>query len=833
MLLGIVHDVRFAFRSLAKSPLLTGVAVVSLALGIGANTAIFTLLDQVLLRMLPVEDPASLVMVATRGSYSGSNRGRNALSYPMYKDYRERNQVFDGILCRYGEVVNLGFGNATERAEAELVSGNYFEVLGVAPSRGRVFSMDDETAPGADNVVVLNYDYWQNHFSADEGIIGEAIRVNGYPMTVVGVAAPGFQGVTLGFRPKLHIPVTMKRQVTPSWDDLENRRSRWLQVFARLKTGMSREQAEASMRTLYKQIITMEVEDPYFANIRAAHKERFLQSRAVVLPGGQGDSYMRSSLETPLIILMGFVGLVLFITCANVSNLLVAKATNRRKEIALRLAIGAGRRHILQQLLVESFLLALMGGLLALLVGYLTSRGLILLAPSEEQRLALSATPDTRILGFNLLISVIAAFGFGLIPALQAVGTDLVSTIKQQSTPTSAGQGTRIRKALVVVQVVVALLLLVGSGLFVQSLRKLHDVDPGFRATNLVRFKLDATLGGYDNARTKAFYARLQERLQALPGVESAGLAVIAIMENNGWDSTITVEGYRSADDENMNPHFNSISPDYFETLDMAIKQGRDFDSRDMDGAKPVVVVNETFAARYFENESPLGYHLGFGGGPNVIPDMEIVGVVEDAKYRNLRDEVPRQVFVHYRQSEWATEMTFYVRTSLASDAIFAAIRREVENLDATMPIFDMNTMEDQLDRSLAVESLIAYLSSAFGILAAVLAFVGLYGVTSFGVSRRTSEIGLRMALGARGSSVIRMVLKEVLILTGVGIAVALPSIWWLSKLLESQLYGVATRDPVTISVSAVFLFAVTILAGSVPAVRASRLSPTTVLRYE
>jgi predicted permease len=783
--------------------------------------------------MLPVEDPESIVIVATRGSHSGSNRGRNAISYPMYKDYRERNQVFDGILCRRGAVVNLGFGNSTERAEAELVSGNYFEVLGVEPALGRVFSMEDETAPGGDNVVVLNYDFWLRRFSADAGVVGESIRVNGHPMTVVGVAAPGFQGVSLGYRPKLHIPVTMKRQVTPSWDDLENRRSRWLQLFARLKPDVSMGEAEASMQTLYKQIIAMEVEEPYFSEINPYHKERFLQSHAVVLPGGQGDAGMRRALETPLMILMGFVGLILFITCANVSNLLVAKATSRRKEIALRLAIGAGRRHILKQLLVESFLLALVGGLLALLVGYATSRGLILLAPTEEQRLALSATPDARILGFNLVISVVAALGFGLIPAFQSLRTDLVSTIKQQSASTSAGQGTRIRKTLVVVQVVVALLLLVGSGLFLQSLRKLNEVDPGFRVTNLVRFKIDPTLGGYDTARTKSFYAQLQERLRVLPGIEAAGSAVVAIMEGDEWDSTITVEGYDAADDENMNPHFNSISPGYFEALDMAVKQGRDFDSGDSEGAKPVVVVNETFAKRYFENESPLGYHIAFGRGPNVSPDMEIVGVVEDAKYENLRDEVPRQVFVHYQQNEWATEMTFYVRTSLPSDALFSTIRSEVRNLDPTMPIFDMNTMEDQLDRSLAVEKLVTYLSSAFAMLAAVLAFVGLYGVTAYGVSQRTSEMGLRMALGARRSSVIRMVLNEVLILTVVGVVVALPSAWWLGKLLESQLYEVAPRNPVTMAVSAVLLFAVTLLAGAVPALRASRLSPATVLRYE
>lgn len=338
-----VHDVRFAFRSLRKSPVLTVVSILSLALGIGANTAIFTLFDQVLLRLLPVKNPRSLVMVATRGSHTGSNRGTNSISYFMYKDYRERNQVFDGILCRRGEVVNVGYGNGTERAEAELVSGNYFEVLGVEPAMGRIFTLDDERAPGSDPVVVLGYDYWQNRFSGDRAILGQAIRINGYPMTVVGVAAPGFEGVSLGFRPRLYVPVTMKKQVTPSWDDLENRRSRWLQVFARLKPGVTREAAEAAIGTLYKQIIAMEVQEPYFEKVTPYYRDRFLESYAVVLPGGQGYSGAREDLKTPLKVLMILVGLVLLITCANVSNLMVAKATGRTKEIAMRLALGAGR----------------------------------------------------------------------------------------------------------------------------------------------------------------------------------------------------------------------------------------------------------------------------------------------------------------------------------------------------------------------------------------------------------------------------------------------------------------------------------------------------------
>lgn len=834
MFSSLVLDARFAVRSLRKSPLLTGVAVVSLALGIGANTAIFTLFDQVLLRTLPIRDPESLVMFKTEGAHPGSNRGPNMLSYPMFRDYRERNDVMEDVLCRRGEVINVSYGASTERAEAELVSGNYFEVLGVGAALGRVFSMDDETAKGGDPVVVLNDRYWRERFGADPEVLGRAIRINGYPMTVVGVAEAGFDGISPGYRPQIHIPVTMKRVVTPSWDDFDDRRTRWVQVFGRLKPGVPRETAEASIRTLHKQIITMEAEEPYFAKVSPYSKEQFLKSYAVLLPGAQGFSHIRRTLETPLRVLMVFVALVLLITCANVSNLLVAKATSRQKEIAMRLAVGAGRRRILQQLLVESLLLAFIGGLGGLFVGFLTSNGLIALAPSEQQRLVLSPFPDGRVLLFTFAVSVIAAVAFGLVPALQAARTDLVSTMKETSSAASGqGHGTRLRKSLVVVQVTVALMLLLGAALFVQSLRNLHTLDPGFQATNLVRFKLDPMLGGYDVAETKAFYARLRERLGALSGVESAGLAVVAIMEGNEWDSTVTVEGYRSEDGENMNPHFNSISPAYFESLGLSLLAGRDFGARDREGAKKVVVVNETFAKRYFGNESPVGYHLGFGGAPDTVPDMEIIGVVEDAKYENLRDDVPRQVFTMYQQNDWATEMTAYVRTSVSSDAMFESIRREVQDLDATMPIFDMNTMEDQLDRSLAVERLTAFLSGAFGLLAAVLAFVGLYGVTAYGVTRRSAELGLRMALGATGRAVTSMVLKEVLWLAAIGVAISLPCVWFLGRLVESQLYGVAPRDPVTIVLATTALVAVTIVAGALPAVRASRLNPVSVLRYE
>lgn len=829
----IIGDARYGLRSLSKSPVFTAVAVLSLALGIGANTAIFSLIDQVLLRLLPVKDPESLVMIATRGAHWGNNRGANMLSYPMYKDYRDKNEVFTGVLCRSGVTVNMSYDGPAERVEGELVSGNYFQVLGMDAALGRTFSKDDEANPGANAVVVLNHDYWRTRFGGDPGVLGKTIRVNNHPMTVVGVAAPGFEGLTLGFRPRLHIPVTMKREVTPSWYHLENRRSRWVHVFARLKPGVKIQQAEASIRTLHKQIIHQEVQEAPFSRATEYVRQQFLRSYAVVLPGGQGYSNMRRTMEVPLQVLLALVGIVLLIACANVSNLLVARAAGRRKEIAVRLALGAGRFRVVRQLLVESLLLALAGGALGLGIAYWTNRALLLLAPTEQARMAISVAPDLRTLAFSLLVSFVAALLFGLLPALQVTGTDLASAMKEQAGSVAGGHGTRLRKSLVVVQVTLSLLLLIGSGLFIQSLHKLRMVNPGFRPTNLVRLKLDPTLSGYSQERTKEFYQQLHQRLLGLPGVESAGLALVPILEGNEWDSTVTVEGYRARDGESLNPHFNSVSPSYLRTLGIALRAGRDFDERERQGAPRTVIVNETFAKRYFQDRSPLGYHIAFGAGPQVKPDMEIIGVVADTKYENLRDEVPRQVFVAYPQMEFASEMTVYVRTALPSEKMFAAIRAEVRALDPSIPLFDMNTMENQLDRSLALERLVTFFSSAFGLLATLLAVMGLYGVTAYSVARRSREIGLRMALGAEAAAVVRMVLREVLILAGVGIAIALPLAWWLTRLVRSQLYGIEPRDPRTIAFSALALLAVAVLAGALPALKASRLDPVKVLRYE
>ncbi len=828
------NDIRYALRSMRKAPMFTLVVVLSLALGIGANTAIFSIFDQVLLRMLPVRDPSRLVLIASRGSHTGSNRGSNVLSYPMFKDYREKNKVFTGVLCRRGESINVGYQGSAERRQAEMVSGSYFEVLGVQPAVGRVFSMSDETNAGANPVVVLSYDYWQNRFGGNANIIGQTLDINNFPMTVVGVAQAGYRGVTLGFHPELFVPVTMVKQVAPSWggDELTDRRTRWVQVFARLKPGVVVDQAQASIRQIYKSIIFEEVKDKYFNKVTPYARQQFLKSYAIVVPGGKGDSGMRRAMEKPLYVLMGLVGLVLLISCANVSNLLVARATSRQKEISLRIALGAGRFRIIRQLLTESLMLALSGGALGLLVASATTRGILLLAPDEQSREAISGGIDGRILLFTLAVSALAALLFGLIPALQVSRTDLVDTLKEMAGTLAGGHGGGIRKTLVVVQVCLSFLLLAGSGLFIQSLKNLRNVDPGFQPTNLVRFKLDPTLSGYDVENTSAFYRRLQERLDAVPGVKSASLAVVPIMEGDEWDSTVNVEGYQAKDGEDMNPHFNSVAPDYFKTLGIQILAGREFDNHDQKDSKPVAIVNETFAKKYFPGRSALGYHFAFGG-PSNKPDIEIVGVAADTKYEDLRDVPPRQVFTCYHQSKWSSGVVVYVRTRLPSTAMFSSVRQVVRELDPKMPIFDLDTMVDQLDRSLVLEKFVTFLASAFGLLATVLAIIGLYGVTAFGVARRGREIGIRMALGAQPGNVLSMVLREVFLLAAIGIGLALPATWWLTQLLRSQLYGVEPRDPLTLAATTLALVSVAFLAGALPARRASRVDPAQVLRYE
>jgi predicted permease len=562
-------------------------------------------------------------------------------------------------------------------------------------------------------------------------------------------------------------------------------------------------------------------------------KQAFLKMSMDVLPASRGRSYLRRQFSKPLLVLMATVVLVLLIACANVANLLIARATSRQKEIAVRLALGSGRQRIIQQLLVESLLLSMVGGMAGLLLAIGMDKVLINFLPPTSAPLAVSSLPDWRILGFTLGISVLTGVAFGLAPALQATRSYVADTLKDQAGAVVGGTSSAVRKLLVVAQIALSLLLLIGAGLFTRSLRKLKDLDPGFRTTNLLAFKIDPTLSGYTSDRTKMFYQHLKENLEALPGVNQAALAVMPVMEGDEWDQWVTIDSYSPKPGEVPDPHMNFVSPNYFQTMEITLLAGRDIRRTDSFGAPNVCIVNEAFAKKYFGTINAVGHKIGMGIDPGTKTDITIVGVSRSTKYESMRDEIPTEVFRPYQQLEFATGITAYVRTAQNPDRMFLSIRRRMHDLDPNLPVFQMITLEKQMEDSLVSERLVALLSSGFGFLATALASIGLYGVMAYTVVRRTREIGIRIAIGASKANVLWLVMRETLVLLAIGIAVALPATWILTQAVRSQLYGIEPTDPVSMVAAILGIIAVAILAGYVPAHRATQVDPMRALRYE
>ncbi len=837
------NDLRFALRTLRKSPVFTAVAVLSLALGIGANTAIFTLLDQILLRLLPVKSPQQLALLTIRGMEYGNNSGGNAMSYPLYRDFSERNAVFSGMFCRFAYTMNVSFAGRTERADGELVSGTYFPVLGVGAAIGRTFAAEDDVIPGGHPVAMLNYSYWKSRFAGDPAIVGKTVVITAHNYTVIGVAQKGFNGVELGRSPQVFVPMMMKSQITNGWDALKDRRWRWANAFGRLKPGVTIQQAKASLQPLYHSVIEMEVKDQAFRNAAPDVRASFLRNTIDVLPAAQGRSYFRQRLTTPLWVLMAITGGVLLIACANVASLLIARATSRQKEIAIRLAMGAGRGRIIRQLLVESLLLSVIGGALGLLFAVWTDRLLLPFLPTDSPELALASNPDLRILLFTVAVAFLTGIIFGLAPALQSTRPDLAPTLKDQVAGiVGAGGQVNLRKALVAAQVTLSLLLLVGAGLFIRSLHNLTNLGPGFATENLIAFSIDPSLNGYDANKAKVFYRRLTDEIRGVPGVRDVSLASVRILTDNEWDSSVKVEGHSFKPGESAHPYMNDISPGYFATLGVPILAGRDF--RFMDDATiphppfpfnvpSVVIVNEKFAKSYFADGNAIGHHVGFGSDPDTRTDMEIIGVVKDIKYTTLRDEIPVQMFTPYIASPFVNEMAVYVKAALPAEQMFSVLRAKVRDLDANLPLYNIRTLDQQISASLLTERLIASLSTVFGFLATLLATIGLYGVMAYTVARRTREIGVRMALGAFQKDVIWLVMREVLLLVAIGLVAGLGASFALTRFVQAQLYGLTANDPVTLAVATVALAAVACAAGYIPALRASRVDAMEALRYE
>ena len=829
--MSVFIELRHATRSLTNSPVFSSVAVLSLALGIGANTAVFTMLNHVLLSQMPVRNPSELAQLKEVGANYGSNTGINSLSYPIYEDFRDQNKVFTGMFCRRQTIVSVSYAGHNERASAELVSGTYFPVLGVRAALGRVFTAEEDQARGGAPLAVLGYDHWKTRFGADPSIVGKEILVNDHKLTIIGVAQPGFLGTERLFPSQIYIPVMMAKEMEGR--SLDDRRFRWVQVFGRLKPGVKLAQAKASLQPIFHRILAMEVQQKEFAHASPYAREQFVRMTLEVSPGGKGQNVAEQFLAAPLWAMMGMVVLVLLIACANVANLMIARSTARQKELAVRLALGAGHSRIVRQLLLESSLLSLAGGALGFAIAPWTMRGLIDIMPQLDPPLRFVTSPNLLVLFFNLAVCAFSAILFGLTPALRAIRPDLAPTLKDQAGAVVGEAHTAWRKMLVVAQVSLSLLLLISAGLFVRTLSNLKDLNPGFDVNRLLSFSVDPTLNGYQTERAKLFYQQLTHDLAALPGVQSAAMCVVAPLSFDEWDSSVTVEGYVSKPGEDMNPWVNNVSPGFFSTLRIPLYAGRDFTERDAVGAAKVAIVNRKFATYFFGDREAVGRHIGLGSDPGTKTDIEIIAVVGDTKYQTVRSPIPRQVFFPYLQNKWANQMTVYVRTDAGPDQMFPILRDAVRKRDANLPVYLMKTEERQRDDSLSVEKLAATLASAFGLLATVLAAIGLYGVMAFLVARRTREIGIRMALGAVTGNVLWLVLREVLLLVSFGAAIGLPAALALTRLIASQLYNIAPGDPLVISRAILGIAATAALSAYIPARRATRIDPVTALRYE
>ncbi len=830
----LIADLRLALRGLRRSPLFSLVAILSLALGIGANTAIFTLIDQILLRKLPVRAPEQLVMLFQQGNHNGSNMGTRMHSYPLYQDLQQKAEPLQEVLCRRLVPASVSVDNQTERVLAEMVSGNYFAMLGVQPAAGRVFSSgEDDQVYGGHPVVVLGYDYWVNRFARDPGVVGRTIRVNNSAMTIVGVSAAGFAGLDPAQAPQIRVPILMKAVMVPDWTwvHMDDRRTRWVQVFGRLKPGYTVESAAAPLQGLFTQVRTYEMTLPAAKDWSPYSREQFMKGVLRVDPAAMGFSGLRNDFSTALIVLMCMVGLVLLIACANVANLLIARAFMRQREIAVRLSLGASRGRLIQQLLVESLVLSFAGAVVGVFLAVVLTRSLLTLIPSGSAPLLISARPDLRILAFTLTLTSVTGIVFGLVPALRASRVDLWETLKATVGSIAGSGGSLVlRKGLVTAQVALSFLLLFGAGLFTRSLQNLQTTDTGVALDNLVTFQLSPALSDYDVPRAMHLYQELQERLRTSAGVKSAGFATVPILSGDEWDSSTSVEGHQPKDGEDMQAFMNALSPGYFATMQIPILEGRDFTVADLKENSKVAIVNRRFAEHFFKGRSALGKRLGRGTGPKTKLDVEIIGVVADSLYQGPREGVRRQVFV----PNWGkNSAAFYVRTQTGSSAAYNLVRSELKRLDAAMPLYELKTLESQLDETLLTDRLIALLSAGFGLLATLLASIGLYGVMAFAVARRKKELGIRLALGAQPGLVIWLVMKEVLLLLAIGLAVGLPAALGLGRYVSSQLYGIEGHDPWVAGTTMVLLTIVSAAAGLIPAHRASRIDPILALRYE
>lgn len=832
----LAQDLRYAVRSFARSPGFTAVAVISLALGIGANSAIFSLIDAMILRKLPVKDPQGLYIVGDPASVNSNSFGSQRteiFSYPTYKHLRERARIFDGMFASGGtghlELTIGGKLDATN-VRGRLVSGTYFPLLGVNAQMGRALTPEDDKVPGAHPVVVISDAFWHKTFAAKPDILSQTIGLNGRVYTIVGVMPPEFTGEVVGQAQDVWAPMAMQAQIMPGREWLNEFRRSWLQVMVRLKPGVSEQQARAAMDVLVKQIL-IEQGGP---GMRPNDLREFREAKILFGTGATGFSRLRANFSEPLMILMSVVGLVLLIACANVANLLLARATARQREISVRMALGATRARLVRQLLAESVLLSAGGALLGLLMAQWGSQLLLLLVNREGVPLAVHL--DLWVLGFTAAIATFTGILFGLGPALRATRIEINSVLKEGSRGlTSSGAKLSLGKLLVVAQVALSLLLLIGAGLFVRSLENLRQVDVGYERDHILMLSVDATAAEYKGERATQLWRQVLANVARVPGVRAASFSENGLFTGSESNFPIDAEGFKAANDRDRESAFDEVGPGYFEAVGITILKGRGVEERDDQTSPKVAWINQAAARFFFKDADPVGKHISYEFEDHKRTVRQIAGVVKDVRDHSLKREIRRRFYVPGYQpfDQPLGRVTLEVRTRAEPQAMSAAIRGAVQSVDRSLPITDLHPLSLNIEDQMTQERMIAQLSTFFGVLALLLAAIGLYGVMSYAMARRTNEIGIRMALGAQPGTVLAMVLRETLVLVGLGLAIGLPAALGLTRLVASRLFGLKPYDPVTIAVAVTVLAVVAAVAGYLPARRAARLNPVLALRYE
>ena len=829
-----MRHVTLALRTLFKTPFVTGVAVLSLALGIGANAAIFSLFDQILLRPLPVPDSERLVNLAAPGPKPGSQSCGQAgdcdvvFSYPMFRDLERTQTEFSGLAAHLAFGVSLSYRDEPTTGEGMYVSGSYFPTLGVRAALGRLLAAADDQSIGTSFVTVLGYGYWQSHFGSDPGVLGRPLIVNGRVMTIVGVAPRDFQGTTLGVRPLVFVPISMRGVLEPGFRGFENRQNYWAYLFGRLKPGVSLAQASAGLNALYHPIIT-DVEAPLQKGISDQMMAEFRVKRAVLTPGQQGQSSMLRDAKTPLVMLFSVTAIVLLIACANIANLLLARGAGRAMEMGVRLALGARRSQLITQLLTESVLLASLGALAGLIVANWTLTGIAaLLPPDVDQALRFALQPV--VLVFAGALALATGIAFGMFPALHSTRAEVVAAIRANAGQISGARGAaRFRASLVTVQIALATTLLIAAGLFVKSLVNVTRVDLGMRVDQVVTFSIAPERSGYDSTRALLLYDRVEDALAAIPGVNGVTSSVIPLLAGYTWGSDVYVQGFPSGPDVDKSARFSEVGAGHFATLGVQVRAGREFTKADHRGAPRVAVVNQAFVKKFNLGQGAVGKFMSIGPGPL---NTQIVGVIPDVKYSDVKEAVPPLVYTPWRQATHVGTMNFYVR-SARSEALLRALPAVLKQIDPGLPMNGLKTMPEQIRENVSVDRLISILSASFAVLATLLAAVGLYGVLAYSVAQRTREIGVRMALGADSGRVRAMVLRQVSATMLVGSGIGLAGALGVGRAARSLLYGLEGHDPVVFALAVVLLMLVALGAVYVPARRASLVDPVRALRYE